>query len=523
MDVGNLLSRAAQRYPERPAWLQGDQVVTFQEAEDRVNRLANGLLTLGCQPGDRIGMLLPNCYQGNLEAILAPMKVGMAVVPLNSRLLSHEHRILLDDSGASVLVYGQGFRDHVAQMRDSLDGVDHFIEVGDDPPEGAGILAYEALLDSAESRRPDPRIDYDDLAWMFYTSGTTGQPKGAMLTHRVLLAMVEGFLTDINPPQPTDVLMHGAPITHGSGLCMFHHIARGAANAFPSTASFDPPRIFSAIQRYRATTMFMAPTMVNMLVASPDRSRYDLSSLHSVVYGGGPMHTEHILEAIRAFGNIFVQIFGQGEAPMAVTCLPKEEHLVEGDPLRLQRLASAGPEVTGVRVRILDEDDLEVPNGLMGEIAVRSDLVMKGYWNNPEATAETLRGGWLHTGDLGYQDPQGYLFITDRKKDMIISGGANIYPREVDEVIAQHPSVAEVATIGAPDPLWGESVKALVVLREGARATEAEIIEFCRQGLASYKKPKSVEFLPSLPKNAYGKVLKRELRDRFWADRTRKV
>ena len=464
-------------------------------------------------------MLLPNCYQG-LETILAPMKAGMAVVPLNVRLHPREHEYLLNDSGASVLVYALEFRDHLAQFRESLGSVKHFICLGDGP---GGDLGYESLLESATDTAPEPLIDPGDLAWVFYTSGTTGRPKGAMLTHRNLLSMMESFLTDINPTKPDDVLLHAAPITHGSGLAIFHHIARGAANAFPSTSSLDPPKVFAAIQRYRATTMFLAPTMINILAASPDKSRYDLSSLHTVFYGGGPMHTEHIVEAVGTFGNIFVQIFAQGEAPMTVTTLPREEHQVDGDPLRLKRLASAGREVTGTQVRIMDDQDREVPPGQMGQIVVRGDLVMKGYWNNPEATAETLRGGWLHTGDLGYMDSEGYVFITDREKDMIISGGANIYPREVDEVIVQHPAVTEVAVVGVPDSQWGESVKALVVLREGAHATEAEIIEYCRQRLASYKKPKSVEFLPSLPKNAYGKVLKRELRERYWAGQQRKV
>ena len=298
-----------------------------------------------------------------------------------------------------------------------------------------------------------------------------------MLTHRNLLTMVESFLTDINPAQPEDVLLHAAPITHGSGLMMFHHLARGAASAFPFTQSFDPPKIFEAIQRHRVTTMFVAPTMTNMMLANPEKHSYDISSLHTVVYGGGPMYTEHILEALQAFGCIFVQIFGQGESPMTITTLPKKEHRVENDPVGLQRLTSAGREVTGVRVRIVDDEDQDVPTGDMGEIVVRGDLVMKGYWNSPEATAETLRGGWLHTGDLGYVDSGGYLFITDRKKDMIISGGANIYPREVEEVIAQHPSVSEVAVIGVPDALWGESVKALVVAREGSPTNAKGIIE----------------------------------------------
>ena len=519
MHVGHLMTRAAQRFPDRPGWLQSDRIVTYREADERVNRLANGLLDLGGQPGDRVGMLLPNCYQG-LETILAPMKAGMAAVPLNVRLHHREHEYLLNDAGASTLVYSEQFDDHVSQMRESLETVKHFIRLGDGP---SGDLDYEALLDSASSQAPDPSVEPDDVAWLFYTSGTTGHPKGAMITHRSLLTMVNCFLTDVGPINPEDVLLHAAPITHGSGLYMFPLLARGAANAFPSTPSFDPPKIFAAIERYRVTTMFLAPTMVNMLVASPDKSEYDLASLHTVVYGGGPMYAENTLEAMKAFGNIFVQIFGLGEAPMAITTLPKEEHVVENQPGRLQRLSSAGREFTGVRMCIVNDEDREVPQGEMGEIVVRSDLVMKGYWNNPEATSESLRGGWLHTGDLGYLDQDGYLFITDRKKDMIISGGANIYPREIEEVIIQHQTVAEVAVIGVPDPHWGESVKALVVTRADAQTDEEEIIEYCRQNLASYKKPSSVEFLSSLPKNAYGKVLKRELREQYWASQERRV
>ena len=519
MDIGHLLTRAAQRFPDRPAWITQDEIITYHEAEDRVNRLGNALLEMGVKRGDRVGILLPNCPEA-LETILAPMRAGMTVVPMNVRLHPREHQYLLGNSGATTLVYSQEFQDHVAQIRETPGSVRYFICVGDS---SGGDIAYESLLYSASREHPNIYIEQNDVAWIFYTSGTTGQPKGAMLTHRNLLTMVESFLTDINPAQPEDVLLHAAPITHGSGLMVFHHLARGAASAFPSTQSFDPPRIFEAIQKHRVTTMFMAPTMINMMLASPERHRYDISSLHTVVYGGGPMYTEHILEALRAFGCIFVQIFGQGESPMTITTLPKEEHQVENDPIGLQRLASAGREITGVRIRILDDQDQEVPTGDMGEIVVRSDVVMKGYWNSPEATAETLRGGWLHTGDLGYVDSGGYLFITDRKKDMIISGGANIYPREVEEVIAQHPSVSEVAVIGVPDALWGESVKALVVAREDARTDEEGIIEYCRERLASYKKPKSVEFLSSLPKNAYGKVLKRDLREQYWIGEGRRV
>ena len=335
--------------------------------------------------------------------------------------------------------------------------------------------------------------------------------------------MAEQFLLDIDPAIPGDVLLHGAPITHGSGLAMFHHVARGSTSAFPGAGSFEPPRMFEAIHRYRATTMFLVPTMINMLLASPERNRYDLSSLKTVFYGGAPMYVEQLAEALRVFGPIFVQVFGQGEAPMTCTSLGKDEHVVGDDPVKHRRLASAGRATTAVQVRVVDDDDRPVPPDAMGEIVVRGDLVMKGYWNRPEATAEALRGGWLHTGDIGSLDRDGYLYITDRKKDMIISGGSNIYPREIEEVICAHAGVFEVSVIGVPDDKWGEAVKALVVRREGASVTEGEIIEHCKHHLGSYKKPQSIEFLPVLPKNAYGKVLKRELREPYWAGRTRRI
>ena len=519
MHVGHFLSRAAQRWPARAAWLDGDAVVTFVDAEARVNRLAHALIGLGARRGDRVGMLVPNCYQG-LETILAPMKAGLAVVPMNIRLHPAEHAYLLNDSGARILVYHEHFRDHVASIRGDLTTVERAVCIGAGAP---GDVGFEAVQTGQPATPPDVAIDPDDLAWLFYTSGTTGRPKGAMLSHRALIAMVELFLIDLNPVRESDVILHAAAITHGSGVSMFHHIARGAANAFPATRSFEPRKIFEAIQRYRVTTMFLAPTMVHMLTTSGAHGDYDLSSLHTIFYGGAPMYVEQLQAAVRAFGPIFVQLFGQGEAPMTCTSLPKEEHVTGDDPVKLARLASAGRETTAVRIRIVDEDDRTLPRGEMGEIVARGDLVMPGYWRNAEATAATLRHGWLHTGDVGYLDDDGYLFITDRKKDMIISGGANIYPREVEEVICQHPAVFEVSVIGVPDPKWGETVKALVVLRDGRCATEAEIVEHCRTHLASYKKPQSIEFLDTLPKNAYGKVLKRELRDRYWRGQARRV
>jgi len=519
VDVGHLLTRAARRWPRRPAWLESDVVVTFAEAETRVNRLAHALRALGAGPGDRIGMLVPNCREG-LETILAPMKAGMAVVPMNVRLHPDEHAYMLNDAGARILVYHHELRSHLAAIRGDLQSVERFIAVGPGEP---GDLGFEEVQADRPTAPPEATIQPDDLAWLFYTSGTTGRPKGAMLTHRNLLAMAQLFLLDLNPARETDVLLHAAAITHGSGISIFHHIARGAASAFPATRSFEPRAIFEAIERHRVTTMFLAPTMVHMLTTSGAHRGRDLSSLHTVFYGGGPMYVEQQRAAVETFGPIFCQLFGQGEAPMVCTTLTKEEHLAGDDPVKLRRLASAGRETTAVRVRVVDDEDREVAPGVAGEIVVRGDLVMKGYWGKPEATAETLRNGWLHTGDVGHLDEDGYLYITDRKKDMIISGGANIYPREVEEVVCTHPAVHEVAVVGVPHEKWGESVRAIVVLRPGAQATEAEIVEHCRRRLASYKKPAAVDFLPELPKNAYGKILKRELRERYWAGRGRRV
>ena len=269
--------------------------------------------------------------------------------------------------------------------------------------------------------------------------------------------------------------------------------------------------------------MFGAPTMVKMMVDSPAVERFDHSSLKALNYGGAPMLAEDMKEAIAKLGPCLVQLFGQAESPMTITGLPHQDHVLEGTPEQMKRLASAGFPRTDVEVKIFDASDNELPPGEMGEIVTRSDLVMKGYWRNPEVTVETLRNGWLHTGDVGYMDESGYLFIMDRSKDMIISGGENVYPREIEEVLVRHPAVREVAVIGVPDPKWGEAIKAIVSLSPGQSATEEELISFCKDNIASYKKPKSVDFVDELPKNNYGKILKRELRAKYWEDKERKV
>lgn len=519
MHTPYFLFRTASRLPDNTLWLLPERRINYREGAARISQLAHAFLAMA-KRRDRVAFLCANRFEG-LETYLAAMTAGMTIVPMNPRGTASDYAYQLSDSGARIAVYSEDFRDTIAEVRKIAPSIEHWIAIG----EGlAGDTPFDSLHTGRHTSPPDVTIEPDDVAWLFYTSGTTGKPKGAMETHRNLVVMTHCFLSTVMPDvSPTDVMFHAAPISHGSASCMWPHLAVGAANAFPLSKSFEPARIFEAIQRFRVTSSFLAPTMIVLLLKSPDRTRYDLSSLKNIVYGGGPMYVEHLKEAIAAFGPVFVQIYGQAEAPVTITSLPKAEHIAGDDPVMLRRLGSAGRESPSVRVRILDADDKPVKAGEMGEICVRSDLVMKGYWNKPEATAETLRNGWLHTGDMGYLDEDGYLFITDRTKDLIISGGSNIYPREVEEALLTHPAVRECAVIGVPDDTWGESVKALVVLRDGKATDEAELITHCREQLASYKKPKSVEFLADLPKNATGKILKRQLRERYWQGRARRV
>jgi acyl-CoA synthetase (AMP-forming)/AMP-acid ligase II len=513
-----LLTKAGRLHGDRLAIQYGEQRLTYAELNQRVGRLAQSLQTLGVRAGDRVAIVQRN-GPALFETLFACFRAGATAVPINARLHPEETAFICQDCRARVLVATDEYAASALQARKQvpdlqLVGVDGGI---------AGAIDYETFLLASDSMKADAEVDPNELAWLFYTSGTTGRPKGAMLTHRNLLAMIMNYYADVNPIVPEDVVLHAAPLTHGSGLYGLPAIAKGATNVILHTPSFDPKTVFELIQRLRVTTIaFLAPTQIKMLLDGPYQS-YDLSSLRCIPYGGGPMYVEDMKRAVEAFGPVLVQIYGQGEAPMTISYLRRQEHITHGDPVAERRLASAGIARTDVEVRIIDDNDRELAAGAIGEIAARGSVVMAGYWNRPEATAETLRGGWLHTGDVGMMDEQGYLYLLDRKKDLIISGGNNIYPREIEEVLLEHPAVYEVAVIGVPDPLWGESVKAIVALRPGMAVTGEELISFCTGHLASYKKPRTVEFIAELPKNAYGKILKRELREQYWQGRERRI
>jgi acyl-CoA synthetase (AMP-forming)/AMP-acid ligase II len=519
MNVGTLFTKSARTFPDRLAIAYGDYELSYQQANERINKLANGFRGLGIQKGSNVAILLHNCPEF-LETLFACFKAGLGSVPINFRLHPKECSFIIDNSEAEAVVLGEDFRDSLFALRKEMPRVKHYICITD-PLEG--MLPYETLLKTQPPRFTDEEVERDHLAWLFYTSGTTGRPKGAMLTHHVLMVMTMNFFADMAPLGPDDVVLHAAPLSHGSGLYGIPNVAKAAANVILKSKTFDPKVVFETIQRRRVTNMFMAPAMIKRLITSPEIDQYDLSSMRCINYGGAPIYEEDLKAAVKKLGQVFVQLFGQAESPMTISYLRKEEHLLRGTAEEMKRLTSAGIPRTDLEVKIVDANDQELPSGEMGEIVVRGEVVMKGYWRNPEASAETLRGGWLHTGDLGVVDEKGYVYILDRAKDMIISGGENIYSREIEDVILKHPAVFEVAVIGVPDEKWGEAIKAIVALKPGQKATGEEIINFCKDHMASYKKPKSVDFIEAIPKNPYGKVLKRELREKYWAGEARRV
>lgn len=505
------LQKAARLRPEQPALVHGSEVISYREFSDRALAIGGNLLALGLRPGDRVAFCLANSPR-ILETVYGCFAAGLIVVPVNARLHPRETAYIVSNSGARVLIHGPEFDDGIREHLGEFEGLERRFCTA----EVKGAIHFNGLL--AASGRLEAPVDAaaTDPCWLFYTSGTTGRPKGAIWTHRTVRVVVMNYLADIHNIQPGDVVAHAAPMSHGSGIVALPAVARAATNAILETRSFEPKALFSLIERLKVSHIaFLAPTQIIKMLEEFRAGEYDLSSLRAVCYGGAPIYVEHLRAAMKAFGPVFAQIYGQGEAPITITGMNAAAHarlLETNDP----RIGSAGTVRTDVQACCVDQNDRPLPPGQAGEVVVRGDIVMQGYWNNPEATAETLRNGWLHTGDIGMFDENGYLFLLDRAKDMIISGGNNVYPREVEEVIVQHPAVNTAVVFGIPHEYWGEAVHAVVVLEAGAKATVEEIIEHCARNMAGYKKPKSIEFVEALPVSGYGKVMRREIREKYW-------
>lgn len=505
MNLGELIAQSSKHYARQEAVVFENRTYTYTEVNERVNRLANSLLGLSLNKGDRVALLLYNCSE-YVESDFAAAKSGLVKVSLNTRLTASDHKYIINDSEASAIIFDSSFSDIVLDLAKTTPCLKKLICVGENK---LPFINYEDLIMRGSPSEPPPGVLEDDIYTIMYTSGTSGKPKGVVLSHKNFLSSVFNLLLE-RDVRWGDRMLHVAPMTHASGIWLLPHFARGAVNCI--LKKFDIDLLVKTIQEKKITTVMMVPTMILKLLASPGIDRNDIASLRSIIYGGSPMPLEKLKQAIARFGGIFSQNYGQTEAPTTITYLPREYFRLDGSEEDIKKLSSAGYPYMRVNVKVVNEKGLEVGTGETGEIVVKSDHVMRGYWKNEEATKEKIVDGWLHTGDMAKTDEEGFIYIVDRKNDLIISGGFNIYPRDVEEVLYTHPSVAEAAVIGVPDDHWVEAVKAFVVLKEGAHLTQADLIDFCKQNIARMKAPKSVKFVRSLPKNAHGKIAKKELK-----------
>jgi long-chain acyl-CoA synthetase len=497
MNIAHWLDRAGRAAPDLPALAVGHRVkASYRTLAARAASLASGLARLGLAPGDRVAIAAQNCAE-YLEMLFGVWHGGFVAVPINAKLHPAEIGWILEHSGARAAFLSEDLAGGLGGLTPAA--LKELIPVASP--------AYERLFagDPAPLNRRAP----DDLAWLFYTSGTTGRPKGAMLTHRNLVAMSLAYLTDVDPTLAGDTLLHAAPMSHGSGLYSMAHVCRMALNAVTESGGFDPEEVMRTFDRWPGVSMFAAPTMIRRLTDCAVHC--DFANVRTIIWGGAPMHVADTMRALDRFGPCFAQIYGQGESPMTISFLAKADIADSTHPDWRKRLASAGIAASVIEIRIAapgDDTDTPTAVGESGEILARGDTVMAGYWQDPEASASTLRGGWLHTGDLGFLDPDGYLTLNDRSKDLIISGGSNIYPREIEEVLLAHSGVREASVIGRPDPEWGEIAVAYVV----GQASPQELDSLCLERIARFKRPKDYVFIEALPKSNYGKILKTELR-----------
>ena len=518
MYLTQALHRAVQQHPDRIASIFGTRQRSFAEFADRVARLAGALQRLGMKPGDRVAMLAMNSDR-YLEYQMAVPWAGGVLNPCNVRWSVAEIAYSLNDSGSSILIVDDNFLPLIAQLRTDTPVLREVIHCGDGAAP-SGAHSYEGLI-AAASPVPDAVRRGDDLAGIFYTGGTTGFPKGVMLSHTNMMSSGLAMRAD-GLAQPDGVYLHAAPMFHlaDMGVAMPHWIE---GNTHAIVAAFNPETVLDVMARDRVTHVLLVPTMVQMLVDHPAMQQpRDLSALHTIAYGASPMSEAVVDRAMKALPGVgFIQAYGMTELSPLATLNPAWYHTAEGR--KAGKLRSAGRASHCTEVKIVDAEGDEVPRGTVGEVIVRGPNVMQGYWNKAEQTAAALKNGWMHTGDGAYMDDDGFIFIADRLKDMIISGGENIYSAEVENALAQHPAVAACAVIGIPNDQWGESVHAVVVLKPDVKPEASELIDHCKALIAGYKCPRSVEFVAALPLSGAGKVLKTTLREPFWKGRTRNV
>ena len=515
------VNRNARRFPDKEAVICDSVRITFAEFRDRVNRLANTLIDQkGFGKGDRIAILSDNCPT-YFELYFGIAQAGMISVPLNYRLSSLEVSELISHSGAKLVFVGPN---QVSLLKESPIDIDTVVlDVSDKDK----FVFYDDFVKGYAYDEPQVKIKDDDLAVLCYTSGTTGMPKGVMASHRNLVANAINQQSEIST-QPEDLVLTGFPMFHIISAIMMTDFARGCSQIF---YNFTPEKTLELISVEKPTVLWLPTSALHFTVIHPKVSEYDLSSVRRISTGAGPLMESTLMKTFELFGShldYFLHTFAQTEACPILSALyvrgPLSASTLDVSEAEREKLFSSGREVYNVELNVFDENDRPLPARTIGEIVARGRNVMEGYWKDPETTAQALRGGWLHTGDLGYMDEDNFIYLVDRKKDMIISGNENIYSKEVEDVLSIHPAVMDVAVIGVPDDTWGEVVKAIVVLKPGMQVSEQEVIDHCKKRIASYKKPKSVDFWNEpLPRTPSGKVVKYSLREQYWKDHKKKI
>jgi acyl-CoA synthetase (AMP-forming)/AMP-acid ligase II len=511
MLVTELIRRGARYHGSRTALLFGDESFTFRQVDRLSNRIANALGGLGLAKSDAVTLLLDNGLH-SLPCDFGCVKAGLVRTPLNGRLSLDEHKAMIEKIGAATMVHGPSQAGRAAAIKAALPDLAVY-GLGD---ENVGPDLLRLAADASEA---EPRLDHrpDDVILALFTSGTTGTLKAAQHSHASYSAVVQNVLANLIDPAPGEIMLHAASLIHASGCFVLPYWLRGGAAAI--LPGFAPASYIEAIERWRPTALNLVPTMLQMLFQTPAIDEADLSSVETIVYGASPMPRPVLERALALWGPVFAQYYGQTEAPLAICCLGKEDH-ADASP---ERLLSCGRPSIETEIRLVDEEGREAAPGEAGEILLRAPFVMTGYTDAALNEAAFLPGGWLRTRDIGRFDDEGYLTLVDRTSDMIVTGGYNVYPREVEDVVGAHPSVAQVAVVGLPDEIWGEAVIAFVVLHQGAAADEGALIAYAHAYLAGYKAPKSVRFVDSIPLSPVGKPLRRALREPFWEGKERRI
>jgi acyl-CoA synthetase (AMP-forming)/AMP-acid ligase II len=508
---GDIIYRNAWYYPQREAFIYGDRRITFEQYNNRVNSLINALRDMGIEKGDIVGVVSWNCLE-YVDVYGACEKAGFIIAPFSARLSANDFNYLIKDSEAKALFVGSEFTEMITGLKNNVANVKHIISLEESFP---GMISHHDLLNSFPTTEPETNVNDKDRLFIWYTSGTTGRPRGSLYTH-------ESFRDEMiclsreAPICPQDKCISLLALFHSGGIALNHYyFYQGATTVHMKT--FDADGIFQIIDREKITNISLVPTHLSAMLDTANLDSYDTGSVRRIYYAGSPMPEELLIRGIEKFGLVFYQAYGLTETGPDITNLKETEHdVLDKSPHERQRLLSCGRPALGVHVRIVDDKGNDVPVGELGEIITMSRHITSGYWKKPDETKKALIDGWFHTGDIGHYDDDGYIYIVDRKRDMIVSGGENIFPREIEEVLYRHPAILECAVFGIPNPKWVETVHAVVSLRKGAAATPEELIQFCKENMARYKAPKSIDIIPELPKGATGKILKREMKAKYW-------